>query len=384
MTVKGLIPLALIAIVATGCRVTLTDDALYTCSSDSDCGGGGWICVSGLRKSAFCCRPTDEVCDGEDNDCNGEVDEQLPSLCYDGENGTAGVGMCEAGERACHDGTPTECLGQVIPRAELCDQVDDDCDGAVDEDFDLTRDNAHCGSCNLACVGATCVGSRCLVGLVETDCADGADNENDGLPDCMDPDCSNLSCGAGCECRGGLKAELSCDNGADDDGDMAMDCADPDCAGSACGSGCSCAGGLKTETSCFDGVNNDGDSSLDCADADCTGKSCRPAPQTYTCGASGCACNGVLTPAPESLCGDMADSDCDGLTDCADTDCAGSSCGQGCVCKVGKRAEISCNDGLDNDSDGPFDCSDLADCQGASCTRPNGASGMCRSNGQCN
>jgi hypothetical protein len=57
--------------------------------------------------------------------------------------------------------------------------------------------------------------------LVETDCIDGVDNENDGLTDCADPDCRTS----------GLCVERDCADGRDDDGDGRIDCADPDCAG---------------------------------------------------------------------------------------------------------------------------------------------------------
>ena len=34
---------------------------------------------------------------------------------------------------------------------EVCDQIDNDCDGTVDNGFDTDRDPAHCGGCNQAC-----------------------------------------------------------------------------------------------------------------------------------------------------------------------------------------------------------------------------------------
>ncbi|MCB9543387.1 MAG: hypothetical protein H6703_13190, partial [Myxococcales bacterium] len=37
------------------------------------------------------------------------------------------------------------------PVDELCDAIDNDCDGAIDEDFDLASDPAHCGSCGRQC-----------------------------------------------------------------------------------------------------------------------------------------------------------------------------------------------------------------------------------------
>lgn len=55
--------------------------------------------------------------------------------------------------------------GTVPGREELCNARDDDGDGSVDEDFDLTTDAWHCGSCAHACtVGYSCVAGACVPG----------------------------------------------------------------------------------------------------------------------------------------------------------------------------------------------------------------------------
>jgi hypothetical protein len=62
---------------------------------------------------------------------------------------------------------------QCAPTIEVCDQLDQDCDGNIDEDFDLTTDDTHCGECGLRCsdiiVNGTgrCEASACI--LVECD-----------------------------------------------------------------------------------------------------------------------------------------------------------------------------------------------------------------------
>lgn len=43
-------------------------------------------------------------------------------------------------------------------RSETCNTLDDDCDGNIDEDFDLDADDANCGLCGLACA---CTGGYC-------------------------------------------------------------------------------------------------------------------------------------------------------------------------------------------------------------------------------
>ncbi len=69
---------------------------------------------------------------------------------------------------------PDECA----PQAEVCDGLDDDCDGEVDEDFDLSADPAHCGACGrscardngeVACAQSECVLVGCLEGWLNTD-----------------------------------------------------------------------------------------------------------------------------------------------------------------------------------------------------------------------
>ncbi|MEZ4474953.1 MAG: MopE-related protein [bacterium] len=82
--------------------------------------------------------PAVEVCDGSDNDCDGRVDEgadgnPIREACYAGPDGTAGVGACRAGNRTCRNGALSLCEGQVRPRVEICDSLDNDCNGQIDD-----------------------------------------------------------------------------------------------------------------------------------------------------------------------------------------------------------------------------------------------------------
>ncbi len=78
-----------------------------------------------------------ELCNDLDDDCDTLVDEDFPEKglpCTDGELGVClGIGefVCKA------DGSGTEC--QItnpggVPGVEICNQLDDDCDGLIDED----------------------------------------------------------------------------------------------------------------------------------------------------------------------------------------------------------------------------------------------------------
>jgi hypothetical protein len=94
-------------------------------SSVGCCNGGARACVAGVW--GLCSGATGETCDGVDDDCNGAVDDLGDITC--------GIGACRKTVPACADAT----LGVCIPNPPLsdtdgCNGIDDDCDGAVDED----------------------------------------------------------------------------------------------------------------------------------------------------------------------------------------------------------------------------------------------------------
>jgi MYXO-CTERM domain-containing protein len=208
--------------------------------------------------------PQQEVCNGIDDNCNGQVDEgTLPGV---GEACGNGLGACMAGTIICQNGKLV-CNVTSMPKTEVCNGIDDNCDGIVDNgNFPETGQPCLCpgllqsqvgvGICKagkLACAGAlgfVCTG--CVLPAAGEIC-NGQDNNCDGQPDttgncpngfgCKDGACTLQCSGGEFPCPLGYKcvsnycipqrcASVSCptDQHCDEDTGACVD----DCAGVVC------------------------------------------------------------------------------------------------------------------------------------------------------
>ncbi|MCA9541903.1 MAG: hypothetical protein KC620_23560, partial [Myxococcales bacterium] len=180
----------------------------------------------------------DEACNGLDDDCDGQVDEGVaPRAC--GGGATVGIGVCTAGEERCEDGNFSACLDEVLPGVEICDGLDNDCNGTVD-DVEGVGEPCAAGQGACAAVGevvCTPAGPACnaVAGEPADEICDGVDNDCNGRVDDLD--------GLGAPCAVGVGAcaaagEIICAPGgptcsvtAGEPGPEVCDGADNDCNG---------------------------------------------------------------------------------------------------------------------------------------------------------
>jgi len=237
------------------------------------CAGFGNVCTAGVGAcqtsgtivcigatptcSAVAGTPTPEVCDGVDNNCNGSTDEGNPgggAVCNSGL-----LGICSVGTTACQAGV-LNCNANTAPGtvAETCDGTDQDCDGTIDDGFNVgTSCTNGVGACQttgaIVCDGSGGATCNAVPGAPTTETCDGIDNDCDGTAD----------------------------------------------------------NGFNLGMTCMNGVG-----------------ACQSAGQIVCDGSGGATCDAVPGAPSTELCGDAIDSDCDGF------DSNGCPCGSDTDCQL--------------------------------------------------
>ena len=338
---------------------------------DEDQDGYGVNCPAGpdCDDSNRAVNPTaPEACyDGVDNDCDGQTDEADCGCtqgdrraCYTGPVDTNAIGICRPGIAVCGDNREYgPCQGEVVPADELCDGVDQNCDGQVDEGL-LNR----CGQC-----------APPDEQLVEI-CGNGMDDDCNGQMDencSCDPDCQCEDPGSGTNCTCHPPVGQPCYSGPPSSlGFGPCQGGTHDCQVQPDGSysWTICAGEVLPANECTAGQANgvdddcDGLTDEDCLpDLDQDGYS---PPQDCNEG------DPTINPGAPEAC-DGLDNNCNGLVD----EGATNPCGQ-----CGPTPDEVCGDGLDNDCDGTVDesCGGCSGSESRPCYRgPDGTQGV----GQC-
>jgi len=232
--------------------------------------------------------PIAESCNNVDDDCNGIVDDNVTTI-----SGCNQVGYCSGAFKTCSAGSFGTC--SKVPQTETCNNIDDNCDGSVDESLTKTL-TCGVGACYRS-VFQTCSagnwGPVCTPGSPTTESCNGIDDNCDGSVDNgLTAPSQSCSVGVGACARTGTQYK-SC-NGA---------------SGWSGWGSCSASPGSPTTESC----NN--------VDDDCDGQIDEGVTQSQSCNVNVIACSRAGSQIRKCSAGSWASwSACSPVTECSDSD----------------------------------------------------------------
>lgn len=306
------------------------------------------------------CAPTDEACDGVDNDCDSNVDETLTQTC-----GPNAVGICLPGTQACQAGEWGPCEGAVEAYPmEVCDadKLDENCDGANNEGCDCNvGETQACGKDEGVCIPGE---QTCMDGKWSETCEGKVDPETPEACDeaKKDEDCDGEE-NEDCECIDGK--EENCPG-------MAVGICKPGKRKCEKGKWGKCAGVVMPKDEVCDGEDNDCNGTPDNSPSDCEsnqrceGGQCRCVPN---CDGKPCGDDGCGEPCPDRCerpdrC-NLETGRCECEASCGDRRCGEDACGNPCgsTCeRTGDGAPTSqCYSGTCS-SNGQCDTDELVTC----------------------
>ncbi|MEW5848837.1 MAG: MopE-related protein [Myxococcota bacterium] len=305
--------------------------------------------LRGATATYSACTPSTEVCDGVDNNCDGATDEGNPGS---GEACNTGLqGVCAAGTTACSGGS-IWCNQNVQPSTETCDGLDNNCNGTTDEGNPGGGQQCSTGLLGVCSTGTTACSGGSLQcnqnAQPSAEACDGLDNNCNGATDEGNP-------GGGQQCSTGLLGVCSTGTTACSGGSL------------------QCNQNVQPSAEACDGSDNNCNGATDEGNPG-GGQQCSTgllgvcSAGTTACSGGSIWCNQNVQPGTETC--DGLDNNCNGATDEGNPG-GGQQCSTGLlgVCSAGTTActngSVACNqnvqpsaeacDGLDNNCNGATD-----------------------------